>query len=118
MNITQALTATVLLLALPTTAIAKDATKLPKREHQLPRISAVDARYAAEEIFEMPAAALGDKLVISPCKPIKRRSRVCVARVGPDRYRVVSRYDGIDKSITAAATRLPQLSTSPGLRAR
>lgn len=70
------------------------------------RITPVDARYAAKLVYQAPAGALNERLVITPCKPKGVRSRVCVVRYGPERFRFVVRYAGPDKAITASATRL------------
>lgn len=70
------------------------------------RITAADARYAAKLVYQAPAGALNERLVITPCKPRGIRSRVCIVRYGTDRFRFAVRYTGPDKSITATATRL------------
>lgn len=58
----------------------------------VPRISREDARYAVHAVFDAYAGSAGQPLVISPCEPAGRLSRACIARIGHERFRVLSRY--------------------------
>lgn len=93
-------------LACPAAAHAKATQALPQRETLLPRITAVDARYAANQLFGNYAAGLGARLVITPCKPAGRRSRHCIVRIGHDRYLATSCYANSAREPLAAARRL------------
>lgn len=93
-------------LACPAVAVAKDAQMLPRPEVPLPRITAVDARYAAQQLFGNYAGGLGERLVIAPCRTAGERSRKCVVRVGTDRYLAVSSYLNRAREVRAQARRL------------
>ena len=93
-------------LACPAVAVAKDAQTLPRPEVPLPRITAIDARYAANTMFETYAGGLGERLVIAPCKPAGERSRKCIVRVGSDRYLAISSYLNREREVRAQARRL------------
>jgi hypothetical protein len=71
-----------------------------------PRITALDARYAAHSVFDVVAQALDHKPVITPCRPIGSLSRTCRVRIGHARYRIIARYVDANEMVWVSAQQL------------
>lgn len=97
----QRLTLAALLLLLLLLAAPAEALTI-----EVPRISRTDARYATHAVFDTYAESAGHRLVIAPCKPAGRLSRVCIARVGHERFRVVARYANAELEVIVQHRRL------------